>query len=102
MNWYYNEAGKKVKKTAATGLKRMVALSSVALVLPSSIAVGFIIGYFLDRWLKTEPWMLLSWTVLGVISGLLNLYREITRFLKEIEEDSENLTQNVDSGHPEG
>ncbi len=91
-----------MKKTAATGLKKMVALSSVALVLPSSIAVGFIIGYFLDRWLKTEPWMLLSWTVLGVISGLLNLYREITRFLKEIEEDSENLTQKVDSGHPEG
>lgn len=63
--------------------KRMAAVSSLALILPSSIAVGLVFGYFLDRWLKTEPWMLLTWTVLGIISGIMNLFRGIKRYLDE-------------------
>ncbi|HEK86604.1 MAG: AtpZ/AtpI family protein [Candidatus Saccharicenans sp.] len=59
----------------------MAEVSSLALVLPSSIAVGLAIGYFLDRWLKTEPWMLLAWTIFGIIAGLMNLFKGIKKYL---------------------
>ncbi len=65
--------------------KKMTAVSSLALILPSSIAVGLAIGYLLDRWFKTEPYLLLIWLVFGIISGLLNLFRGIRKYLRENE-----------------
>lgn len=65
--------------------KKMAAVSSLALILPSSIAVGLAIGYLLDHWFKTEPYLLLIWLVFGIISGLLNLFRGIRKYLRENE-----------------
>jgi len=39
-------------------------------------------GYFLDRWLGTEPWLLLIFTVLGIASGLLSLFRALKKEIK--------------------
>ncbi len=64
-------------------LRRLAELSSIALILPSSIAVGLFIGYMLDRWLGTGPWLLLAFTVLGIASGLLSLFRAIRKAIKE-------------------
>jgi len=64
-------------------LRRLAELSSIALILPSSIAVGLFIGYMLDRWLGTGPWLLLAFTVLGIVSGLLSLFRAIKKAIKE-------------------
>jgi ATP synthase protein I len=43
------------------------------------------IGYLLDRWFKTEPYMLLIWLLFGIISGLMSLFRGIKKYLKENE-----------------
>ncbi|MBE0711705.1 MAG: AtpZ/AtpI family protein [Candidatus Aminicenantes bacterium] len=64
-------------------LRRLSELTSLGLVLPSSIAVGLFFGYFLDRWLGTEPWLLLSFTVLGIVSGLLSLFRALKKQMKD-------------------
>lgn len=58
-------------------------MSSVALVLPSSIAVGLFFGYVLDKWLHTDPWMLLVFLVFGIISGFMNLFRALRKYEKE-------------------
>lgn len=63
-------------------LRRLAELASVGLILPSSIAVGLFFGYFLDRWLGTEPWLLLTFTVLGIVSGLLSLFRALRKEMK--------------------
>jgi ATP synthase protein I len=55
-------------------------LSSLALNLPASIAVGLFFGYVLDKWLGTKPWMLIIWTLLGVASGLISLIRGIRKY----------------------
>ncbi|MCX8161063.1 MAG: AtpZ/AtpI family protein [Candidatus Saccharicenans sp.] len=70
-------------------LKKLAEISSLVMILPSSIAVGLAIGYLLDRWLKTAPWMLLTWLLLGVASGLLNLFRGVRRYLLENREPGE-------------
>ncbi len=64
-------------------LRRLAELSSLGLILPSSIAVGLFFGYFLDRWLGTDPWLLLTFTVLGIVSGLLSLFRALKKQLKD-------------------
>jgi ATP synthase protein I len=64
-------------------LRRLSELASFGLVLPSSIAVGLFFGYLLDRWLGTAPWLLLIFTVLGVVSGLLSLYRALKKQMRD-------------------
>ena len=63
--------------------RKLAELGSLGLMLPSSIAVGLFIGYFLDRWLGTSPWLLLTFTLLGCVSGLLSLVRALKKHMKD-------------------
>ena len=71
------------EKPRRPDFKRLAELSSIALILPSSIAVGLFSGYLLDRWLGTAPWLLLIFTVLGIVSGLLSLFRALKKEMKD-------------------
>ena len=62
-----------------TDFRKIAEAGSIGLVLPSSIAVGLFFGYMLDKWLHTGPWMLLIFLVLGIVSGLLSLYRALKK-----------------------
>jgi ATP synthase protein I len=64
-------------------IRRLAELSSIAMILPASIAVGLFMGYLLDRWLGTAPWLLLTLTVLGIVSGLLSLFRALKKEMKD-------------------
>ncbi len=70
-------------KPPRPNFRKIADLSSVALMLPSSIIVGLFIGYMLDRWLGTRPWLLLTFTVLGIVSGLLSLIRALSKYGKD-------------------
>jgi len=67
--------------------RKLAELSSLGLVLPSSIAVGMVIGYLLDRLFGTHPWLLGTFTVLGIASGLLSLVRSLQRIGVEKDND---------------
>lgn len=43
--------------------------------LTGGAAVGVLIGYFLDKWLGTTPWMLVGWSVLGIGAGFYGFLR---------------------------
>ena len=49
----------------------------VGVELISGIAVGGGIGYALDRWLGTKPWLLLVFFFLGAAASVLNIYRAV-------------------------
>jgi len=70
-------------KDKESNLRKMLSMSSIGLVLPSAIAIGLFIGYTLDKWLNTHPWMLMVFLILGIISGFVSLFREINRFKNE-------------------
>lgn len=63
--------------------RKLAELSSLALMLPSSIAVGLFFGYWLDKRLGTDPWMLMIFTLLGVAAGLIALLRGVSKYNKE-------------------
>jgi len=71
------------EKRRLSDFRRLAELSSTALVLPSSIAIGLFFGYWLDKRLGTDPWLLLVFTILGVASGLLSLFRIIRKQQKD-------------------
>lgn len=49
--------------------------------------IGLAMGYYLDRWLETEPWLTLVFLLLGIVSGFRNIFiltaRELRRQQKE-------------------
>lgn len=51
-------------------------------VMSSNIIGGIIVGYLLDKWLGTSPWMIISGVVLGTVGAMVGLYR-ITSSLNE-------------------
>lgn len=47
----------------------------VGVELVSAIMVGTAIGWALDYWLDTQPWLMLVFLVLGGAAGIMNVYR---------------------------
>ncbi len=44
----------------------------------SALGVGLAIGWGLDRWLGTKPWLMVVFFFLGAAAGILNVYRAST------------------------
>jgi len=61
--------------------RKLAEVSSLGLMLPSSIAVGLLLGYFLDKLLGTHPWLLIVFLLLGVASGFFSLVRGVNKYL---------------------
>jgi len=79
--WYYYGTKKMSDKFFSKNIYRKIAeLSSLVLMLPSSIAVGLFLGYFLDKLFGTKPWLLLLFTILGMASGFYSLIRGLSKF----------------------
>ena len=51
--------------------------------LVSAVAVGTIIGFILDSWFDTKPWLIIIFFFLGTAAGILNVIRTATRMQKE-------------------
>jgi ATP synthase protein I len=66
---------------ARTGKRAYNALnaSSVGLELGLSVGIGLLAGYYMDKWLGTEPWLMLLWLLLGLIAGFRGVFRAVSR-----------------------
>ncbi len=43
--------------------------------LVAAVVVGTIIGFILDNWFDTKPWLIITFFFLGVLAGMLNVIR---------------------------
>ena len=41
----------------------------------AAVVVGTIIGFILDNWFGTNPWLILIFFFVGVVTGILNVVR---------------------------
>jgi len=48
--------------------------SSMGFAVVLSTVIGLAIGYWLDEYFGTSPWLLLIFLVLGIIAGFRNIY----------------------------
>ena len=51
--------------------------------LVAAVAVGTIIGFILDSWFGTKPWLIIIFFFLGAAAGILNVIRAAKRMQKE-------------------
>ena len=51
--------------------------------LVAAVAVGTIIGFILDSWFDTKPWLIIIFFFLGAAAGMLNVIRAANRMQKE-------------------
>tara|TARA_B100001142_G_C14064530_1_gene551012 strand:- start:337 stop:705 length:369 start_codon:yes stop_codon:yes gene_type:complete len=71
-----NQPGaEKTEKGGALGLAFRVSVEIV-----SAVAIGVVIGWLLDGWLETTPWLMVVFIVLGFAAGILNVYRLASGF----------------------
>ena len=50
--------------------------------LVSAVVVGTIIGFILDNWFGTKPWLILIFFFIGVVAGILNVIRSAKKMQK--------------------
>lgn len=58
---------------------KLAAAMTIGGTFSSNIAGGMIVGYLLDRWLKTSPWLLIAGVIMGFVGALIWVYRITSR-----------------------
>ena len=71
-------------------IKSLGFLSSLGISMVAASFIGLFIGYQLDRWLGSSPWMTLLWLGFGIASGFRNIFILTRRALREQAEEDEN------------
>ena len=51
--------------------------------LVAAVAVGTIIGFILDTWFDTKPWLIILFFFLGSIAGILNVIKVAKKMQQE-------------------
>ena len=51
--------------------------------LVAAVAVGTIIGFILDNWFGTKPWLILIFFFVGVIAGIMNVIKSAKKMQKK-------------------
>ena len=61
---------KDLKKT----IKDLGYVSTIGMTMAFSIAIGALIGYYLDQWLGTKPWLFFVFFGFGIAAAFRNLF----------------------------
>ena len=80
-------ANSKLRKSLKEGQQKkgvfMGAAFKLGTELVAAVVVGTIIGFILDNWFDTKPWLIIIFFFLGAIAGMLNVIRAANRMQKE-------------------
>jgi F0F1-type ATP synthase assembly protein I len=49
----------------------------------SNILGGILVGYLLDWWFNTRPWMVITGVILGLTSAIIGLIRVLNRLNRD-------------------
>lgn len=63
--------------------------SALGLEMAISVVIGMAIGYYLDKWLGTSPWLTILWIGLGFAAGVRSLYRAAVQSDKDLKKNEE-------------
>ena len=49
----------------------------------AAVVVGTIIGFILDNWFDTKPWLIIAFFFIGVAAGIINVIRSAKKMQKD-------------------
>ena len=70
-----NKIFKKSKITKHSNSSKLGIALKMSTEMVAAVIVGTIIGFILDNWFGTKPWLILIFFFVGVIAGILNVVR---------------------------
>ena len=80
-------AKSKIKKQDLSNSKKKGSFMGTAFKLGpelvAAVVVGTIIGFILDSWFGTTPWLIIIFFFLGAAAGMLNVIRTANRMQRE-------------------
>ncbi len=59
--------------------RQLAVAMELPFVLVSAVLVGGLIGYLLDRWWHTKPWLMLVFGALGLFAGVRDVLRRLSK-----------------------
>lgn len=74
-------------KSQNEGMKALATTGVMGLHMVSGPAVGFGIGYGLDIWLETTPWLGFIMLITGFGAGFLNVWRDARVLMSRLEKE---------------
>lgn len=93
------EAFKVADKSYLDALSRA---GAIGLHMVTGIVVGTLLGYFLDGWLGTYPWLTGIFMLFGIVAGFKNVYVDTKRLVasqKKEDEARASLRDAADADH---
>ena len=77
-----NKAKSKLSKSKLQPKSNIGQAFKMSTELVSAVVVGTIIGFILDKWFGTKPWLILIFFFVGVIAGIMNVVRTAKKIQK--------------------
>ena len=74
--------GHRGKKPLSDTMRTLGALSTVGFSFVLAVVLGAWLGWLLDKWFGTGPWLFFLFFFFGLAAGALNVYRTAGKFLK--------------------
>jgi ATP synthase protein I len=68
-------------------VKSMLSYSSLGLEMGLCVAIGLVIGYFLDKYFQTYPYLSIVFMILGIVAAMKAIYTLAKKMEKENERD---------------
>ena len=81
-------AKRKIKKNRArndgTNAASFAKAFKISTELVASVVVGSTIGFLLDNWFDTKPLLTICFFIMGVVAGILNVFRSAKKMQKKL------------------
>ena len=61
--------------------------STIGIEMGLSVIIGLLVGKFLDDFFGTDPWLLLTFLLLGLATGFRGVFRLMRRMKNELRQD---------------
>ncbi|MBP8625294.1 MAG: AtpZ/AtpI family protein [Syntrophorhabdaceae bacterium] len=74
-----------LKDTKKDTFKSLINYSSLGLEMGLSVAIGIVMGYFLDRFFKTYPYLTIIFTFFGIGAAFKTIFMLIKKVQKQDE-----------------
>ena len=70
-----DKISKRSKKNEENNSSKLGIAFKMSTEMVAAVLVGTIIGFILDNWFGTKPWLILIFFFVGVVAGILNVFR---------------------------
>ena len=73
--------------------RSLLELSALGLMFPTAMGLGFLWGYWMDKFFGTWPWLSGIFTVFGIIAAFLNLFRMTAEAGRAVDGEAEKASK---------